>query len=36
MIYIKSKKDIEAMKVPAEIMKEVLKEIEKKLNQLLS
>jgi len=33
MIYIKSKKDIEAMKVPAEIMKEVLKEIEKNIRE---
>jgi len=33
MIYIKSKKDIEAMKVPAEIMKEVLSEIEKNIRE---
>ena len=33
MIYIKSKKEIEAMKVPAEIMKEVLSEIEKNIRE---
>lgn len=33
MIYIKSKKEIEQMRVPAEIMKEVLAEIEKNIRE---
>ena len=35
ILFIKSKKDIEAMKVPAEIMKEVLKEVRMKKNLML-
>lgn len=33
MIYIKSKKEIDAMRVPCDIMKEVLKEIEKNIRE---